>query len=73
MGVLRVLDRRGDTEYRWGDDPAEIAAAKAIFDELLGAGRMAITPERNGKPAELIKSFNPEQEEVVIIPRMVGG
>jgi hypothetical protein len=81
MGVLRVLSHHGDDRFQWnypavqvGDEEAQkaIREAERIFAEQRARGSTAVrvTP---GKPAERIDSFDPAAQEIVMIPRVVGG
>lgn len=81
MGVLRVLSHHGDDRYTWEPtavqtgDPEAVAAvqeAERIFAEqrARGATAVRVAPDR---PAERIDRFDPEAEQIVMIPRVVGG
>lgn len=81
MGMLRVLSRSGDDKYSWSTagvevgDPEALAAvreAERIFEEQRNHGATAIrvTPDR---PAERLDRFDPLAEQIVMIPRVVGG
>ncbi len=81
MSVLRVLSRSGDDRYTWvrsaaavGDAEAEAAVheAERIFAEQRARGATAVRMAP-GKPAERIETFDPEAEEIVMIPRVIGG
>jgi hypothetical protein len=81
MGVLRVLSHHGDDRYTWEKnavevgDPEAIAAireAERIFTEQRAKGATAVKV-MPGKPAERLVRFDPEAEEIVMIPRVVGG
>lgn len=81
MGVLRVLSHHGDDRYQWdypgvleGDEAAEeaIREAERIFAEQRAQGSTAVRVAP-GKPAERIDSFDPAAQEIVMIPRVVGG
>lgn len=81
MGVLRVLSHHGDDTTEWsypavltGDEEAQRAVEEAerIFAEqrTRGATAVRVSP---GQPAQRIDSFDPTAEEIVMIPRVVGG
>jgi hypothetical protein len=81
MSMLRVLSRSGDDRYSWdraavavGDEEAVAAVKEAerIFHEqrTRGATAVRMTP---GKPAERIDEFDPSAEEIVMLPRVIGG
>ncbi len=81
MAKLRVLSSMGDTVVEWDEkkvdlgDPDALAAvreAERIFDEqrARGATAFVVTPNR---PAERIDTFDPNAEQVVMVPRVAGG
>ncbi len=81
MGVLRVLSHHGDDRYTWDsaaaavDDPEAVAAvreAERIFAEQRARGATAVRVAP-GKPAERIEKFDPQAEQIMMIPRVVGG
>ncbi len=81
MGCLRVLSRNGDDSLTWDNvgveigDPDALAAvreAERIFAEQRAAGATAVRIDP-GKPAERIDQFDPEAEQILMVPRVVGG
>ena len=79
--MLRVMSRRGDDRVTWDDqkviagDPEAMAAvreAERIFaqERAKGATAFKIDP---GKPAQRIEQFDRTAEQIVLIPRVVGG
>lgn len=81
MGMLRVMSRRGDDRVTWdkqkvsAGDPEAIAAvreAERIFaqERAKGATAFRITP---GKPVERIERFDQAAEQIVLVPRVIGG
>lgn len=81
MGVLRVLSHHGDDKTEWnyaavlaGDTEARAAVdeAERIFAEqrLRGATAVRVMP---GEPAQRVDSFDPEAQEIVMIPHVIGG
>ena len=81
MGMLRVMSRRGDDRVTWdaqkvlaGDSEATAAVREAerIFaqERAKGATAFRIDP---GKPAERIEQFDRTAEQIVLVPRVVGG
>lgn len=79
--MLRVMSRRGDDRVTWdkqkvsAGDPEAIAAvreAERIFaqERAKGATAFRITP---GKPAERIERFDQIAEQIVLVPRVIGG
>jgi len=81
MAKLRVLSSRGDTVVEWDEkkvelgDPDALAAvreAERIFDEqrARGATAFVVAPD---KPAQRIDTFDPQADQVVMVPRVAGG
>jgi hypothetical protein len=81
VGMLRVMSRRGDDRLSWDEqrvltgDAEAIAAvreAERIFaqERSKGATAFRIDP---GKPIERIEHFDVTAEQIVMIPRVVGG
>ncbi len=81
MGMLRVMSRRGDDRIMWDsnkletNDPEAVAAireAERIFNEerMRGATAFRVEP---GKPVERIEKFDHTAEQIVVVPRVVGG
>ncbi len=81
MAKLRVLSSKGDTVVEWDEqkvelgDPDALAAvreAERIFEEqrARGATAFVVAPDR---PARRIDTFDPQAEQVVMVPRVAGG
>ncbi len=81
MGMLRVMSRRGDERVVWdhqkaggGDQEAAAAVREAerIFNVERARGATAFRVE-TGKPVERIEHFDSTLEQIVVVPRVVGG
>ncbi len=81
MGMLRVMSRRGDDRIAWDEqrvetgDPEALAAvreAERIFREQRGAGSTAFRVE-SGRTLVRIDEFDQTAEQIVMVPRLVGG
>ena len=81
MGMLRVMSRRGDDRVTWDvqqvetGDPEALAAvreAERIFREQRGDGATAFRVER-GRTLVRMDTFDPTAEQIVMVPRLVGG
>ncbi len=81
MGMLRIMSRRGDDRVVWdarkaavGDAEAEAAVleAKRIFDEARARGATAFKVD-GAKTSTRIDQFDRTAEQIVLIPRVVGG
>ena len=73
MSVQIVMDHTGDTRHFFdADDAAALTKAEERFKRLTEEGFTAAV--RTG-PGEVTKvtSFNPEAEETLFFPRLVGG
>ncbi len=81
MGMLRVMSRRGDDRITWDEqkvlegDSEAIAAireAERIFEQERTKGATAFRVEP-GKPIQRIDRFDATAEQIVMVPRVVGG
>lgn len=81
MSVLRVLSSQGDTQYRWdraaveaGDAEAEAAVREAerIFQSARRGGSTAFSVTTGSAPVR-IDRFDETAEQIILVPRVVGG
>ncbi len=81
MGMLRMMSRRGDDRLTWDQqkatlgDPEALAAireAERIFEQERARGATAFKVEP-GKPVQRIETFDETAEQIVLVPRVVGG
>ena len=81
MGMLRVMSRRGDDRITWDQqrvlsgDPEALAAireAERIFAQERAKGATAFKVD-TGKPVERIEQFDRTAEQILLVPRVVGG
>jgi len=79
--MLRVMSRRGDDRVNWdqqkvlaGDLEATAAVREAerIFAQERAKGATAFRVEP-GKPIQRIDTFDETAEQIVLVPRVVGG
>jgi hypothetical protein len=81
MSTLRVLSHQGDEVHSWDaqraatGDPEALAAvceAERIFAHarLRGDTAFLVAP---GRPAERLATFDPDAEQIVLVPRISGG
>ena len=74
MSTLEIMDRTGDTKLIWSaDQQAEVDAAKTTFDSLKAKGYVAYSVGTDGSTGEVIKSFDPNAERIIMRPAMQGG
>ncbi len=73
MAIQIVMDRTGDSRHRFDpNDADELAKAAQRFCELTGAGFTAAVRTGQGQVSR-IRSFDPNADETVFFPRLVGG
>jgi len=79
--MLRVMSRRGDDRITWDQqrvlsgDPEALAAireAERIFAQERAKGATAFKVD-TGKPVERIEQFDRTAEQILLVPRVVGG
>jgi hypothetical protein len=81
MGMVRVISKRGDYHVQWNEQDAQAGDAEAIaaireaeriFAQERSRGATAFRVEA-GKPAERIEQFDPQAEQIILLPRVIGG
>ena len=81
MSMLRVLSSEGDTRYEWdsaavavGDPEAEAAVREAerIFKAARKTGSTAFSVAPGEAPVR-IERFDQTAEQIILVPRIVGG
>ncbi len=81
MGMLRVMSRRGDDRTVWNQQKAQagdreaaaaVREAERIFHAERARGATAFRVE-SGKFVERIEQFDSTAEQIVIVPRVIGG
>ena len=81
MGMLRIISKRGDDRLTWnaeealaGDAQAQAALQEAerIFAKERAKGATAFRVEP-GHPIERVEQFDPQAQQIVMVPRVVGG
>ena len=79
--MLRVMSRRGDDRVTWDEQKvlagdaealAAVREAERIFAQERAKGATAFRIE-TGKPSQRIEQFDATAEQIVIVPRVVGG
>jgi len=75
------MSKRGDDQVIWDSqkaalgDPSAIAAVKEaqrIFDQQKALGATAFKSE-TGLPTQRIESFDATAQQIILVPRVVGG
>ncbi len=73
MAIQIVMDRTGDSRHHFDpNDEKELANAEQRFRELTAAGFTAAVRTGPGHVSR-IRSFDPNAEETVFFPRLIGG
>jgi hypothetical protein len=73
MATQIVMDRTGDTRHNFDAKNADaLLQAEERFRELTGAGFTAAVRTSSGE-AVVKRTFDPNAEETLFFPRLVGG
>jgi hypothetical protein len=81
VGMLRLMSRRGDDRITWDyqrviandtDAVAAIEEAERIFEKTRQEGATAFKVEPEST-VERIDKFDRTAEQIIIIPRVIGG
>jgi hypothetical protein len=67
-----VMDRSGDTRHNFDANDADALLEAESFIELTGAGFTAVVRTASGE-AVVKRKFDPNAEETLFFPRLVGG
>lgn len=71
---LLVMDWKNSSHIRWDrNDPGQVAAARARFDELRATGHLAYRLDASATQGEVLDAFDPNAERTVLHAPMVGG
>lgn len=74
IGEMSIMDASGHKELKWDMEKLdEILKAQETFDRLTGQGYTAFGSEKKAEAKHALKTFDPTLEEVVMVPRTVGG
>jgi hypothetical protein len=74
LGEMSIMDSSGHKQLKWRTDRQdEMTTAKETFDNLIGKGYSAFASEKKMEAKHLIREFDPTMEELVMVPRNVGG
>jgi hypothetical protein len=73
MAIQIVMDHTGDTRHNFDTkDARAVLKAEERFKMLTGRGFTAAVRNASGE-ATVIQKFDPNAEETLFIPRLVGG
>ena len=72
--VLCILDETGDSRFQWDkNDPEQVAKAQAKFDEMKKKGYLAYSVNKKGDRGDVINTFDPNAERIIMHSQLVGG
>lgn len=73
-GEMCIMDASGHQQLSWRlGQFDEINAARAAFEYWLTQGYTAFGALTKTQAKHAIKTFDPAMEEVILVPRIVGG
>ncbi|MET0855836.1 MAG: hypothetical protein ABWY27_03720 [Telluria sp.] len=71
---MKIMDSSGHRQLEWHMSNAkEIAAAQKTFDRLIKQGYAAFGSTDGSTAKRAVTAFDPATEELVMVPRIVGG
>jgi hypothetical protein len=71
---MQVMDPTGHTQVSWDSgDTAGLRVARETFDRMTGQGYRAFRVGKDGGQGERLSQFDPDAEEMILIPQLVGG
>lgn len=74
IGAINILDESGHRQVTWNtSNTREVAAAQKTFDRLVRHGYAAFGAALKAGPKQSMTAFDPAMEEIVMVPRIVGG
>lgn len=75
LHAMAVMGKEGDTKHMWDKTkPAEVEAAKTLFDSLRGKGYAAFQVKgKDGERGEIMREFDPTAERIIFAPQLQGG
>lgn len=74
MGILRELNRSGDTETEWNaTTKLGVAEAMERFNAMMSKGGHAYAFKEEGGKATATREFDPTAHEIVVHEQLQGG
>ena len=72
---LRIMDPdEGDLKFQWDpEDSDQTDLAKKNFDAAKKKRMVGYRVNKDGSKGEVMRSFDPEAESIIMAPPMVGG
>ena len=72
--LFRVLSASGDDRLLWDRRSTdEVDEARKKFDEYLTKGYTAYAVRTDGSKGSKLEEFDPEEEEILLVPRTMPG
>jgi hypothetical protein len=72
--VMAIMDMTGDTKIMWDmSKKDEVEHAEKTFKKLKKKGYLAYSVKKNGDPGEVLHTFDPKIEKMILSPPVVGG
>lgn len=69
-----TMGKEGDVKQTWNrKNQAEVAAAKELFEKLIGDGYRAYLMNKNGSKGEPVETFDAKYERILFVPPFQGG
>lgn len=73
-GEMCIMDASGHQRLKWSmGNLDEIAQVRASFERLLTEGYTAFASSNKSAVKHTITVFDPSMEELIMVPRIVGG
>jgi hypothetical protein len=74
LGEMSIMDSSGHKQLTWNTERLdEIVKAQETFDQLIEDGYFAFASEKKMGTKHVISKFDPTMEEMIMVPRNVGG
>ena len=71
---MAIMDLTGDTKVIWDmSRKKEVKHAEQTFNKLKKKGYLAYSVKKNGDKGEVLHTFDPKAEKIIMAPRVVGG
>lgn len=73
-GVMNVPDKTGHTKVEWDKNVRdEVTMARAAYDAAIAKGYQAFAVRIDGGQGKRLDSFDPNVEEIMMVPKLQGG
>jgi hypothetical protein len=73
-GEMSIMDRSGHKQLTWDTEiPEQLELARETFNRLSRKGYSAFGSTKKMQAKHLVHEFDPTMEELIMVPRNVGG